>query len=356
VPQQSNGRNSICRESILTSTSAVFSRPEAGLGTFPLASAFGPVAPAAVEQIVGDYLAQGGYYIDTAPTYAFGKVEEKLRKILRDHPRNSFFINTSCGYVRNGEAYDVSGRAADVREDLEGSLERLGLQFVDSYISHIPDLNTPFSETVRALEEAKLQGLARHIGVSNVTYEQLVEYRQHGAIEIVQNRFSLINRSISPDFLDFCMHEGIAIVAYQVIERGILTGKSVAELQFPPHDLRSRKPEFESTPLHILHTWVSDRLLPIAQGLGSSVEAMAIAWALVQPGIAVTQCGATKPQQVKALADARSLRLSDGTLNDIEEAYEDLEERAKAAGYASVRAVLGLEGRDPLSGLSASGR
>jgi aryl-alcohol dehydrogenase-like predicted oxidoreductase len=283
-------------------------------------------------------------------------VEQQLGEILRVRPRTSFFINSSCGYVRKDDAYEISGKATDVREDLEGSLERLGLQYIDSYISHIPDLNTPFSETVQALEAAKQQGLVRHIGVSNVTYEQLVEYRRHGSIEIVQNRFSLINRSISPDFLNFCLSEGIAIVAYQVIERGFLTGKSARELELPPDDLRSRKPEFESTPRQLLHAWVGDRLRPIARALGSSVEAMAIAWALAQPGIAVTQSGATKPQQVKAIAEARTLRLSDSALRDIETAYEDLQERAKSAGYASVRALLGLEGRDPLSGLSASGR
>lgn len=340
----------------MTSTSAIFSKPEAGLGTFPLASAFGAVQPTTAEQIVNEYLSQGGYYIDTAPTYAFGEVEQQLGRTLRQYPRGSFFINTSCGYVRKGDAFEISGRAADVREDLQGSLQRLGLQYIDSYISHIPDPNTPFSETVGALEEAKQQGLVRHIGVSNVTYEQLLEYSRYGSIEIVQNRYSLVNRSISPEFLAFCSRERIAIVAYQVIERGLLTGKSEHELEFPQTDLRSRKPEFEEAPRHLLHSWVRQRLLPIAHELGTSIEAMAIAWALAQPGIAVTQSGATKPGQLQAIADARTLHLPDSALNDIEAAYEELQERAKAAGYTSIRALLGLEGRDPLSGLSASGR
>jgi methylglyoxal reductase len=345
----------------MSTTGLLFQEPQVGLGTFPFASPFSPVTEETVADIVHTYLAQGGYYIDTAPTYAFGAVERQLGRLLSEYPRDRFFINTSCGYVRDGESFRISGRAVHVREDLEGSLDRLQLDYVDSYISHIPDLDTPFSETVEALEKAKEDGLVRHIGVSNVTYDQLVEYCRYGRIEIVQNRLSHINRSITNKFYRFCLDKDISIVAYQVIERGLLTRKPIdapgpTALKPAPTDLRSRKPEFQDEPLQIIHSWVKHTLRDTAKQHELSVPAFSIAWALSQPAVRVAQVGSTDKKQLNALTEARNAPRIDPTSAIIIDAYAELERRAKDAGFASVREMLGLEGRDPLSGLSASGR
>jgi methylglyoxal reductase len=338
-----------------------FPEPQVGLGTFPFASPFSPVSEETVADIVDEYLENGGCYIDTAPTYADGKVEGQLGRLLHKYPRESFFINTSCGYIPDGKSYRISGKAVHVREDLKGSLERLQLDYVDSYISHIPDLNTPFGETVEALQRAKEDGLVRHIGVSNVTYDQLVEYCRYGRIEIVQNRLSHINRSITGKFHRFCLDNDISIVAYQVIERGLLTRKPIdapgpTALKPAPTDLRSRKPEFQDEPLQIIYYWVKHTLCQTAAAYKLSVPAFSIAWALSQPAVRVAQVGSTDRKQLKALAEARNAPRIDPTSALIVEAYAELERRAQDAGFASVRAMLGLEGRDPLSGLSASGR
>src|SRR6266852_885911 len=110
-----------------------------GLGTFPFASPFGEVRADVAADILSGFLSRGGKYIDTAPTYAFGETESLLGRLLSVVPRDDFIINTSCGWVRRGDGYELSGAATDVRKDLEESLHRLQLDYVDVYISHMPD-------------------------------------------------------------------------------------------------------------------------------------------------------------------------------------------------------------------------
>ena len=336
-------------------------KPLIGLGTFPFASPFSPVAEETVAEIVNTYLGNGGYYIDTAPTYAFGEVERQLGRLLRAYDRSDFFINTSCGYVRSedGKSFRISGKAEDVHNDLTESLDLLQLKHVDSYISHIPDKDTPFGETVDALLEEKRIGRAKYIGVSNVTLDQLKEYNQDGAIDIVQNRFSHINRSIDPAFRKYCRDNGISIVAYQVIERGLLTEKKLDELAPAPDDLRSRKPEFAEQCRRIINRWVQGTLYKAIEQTGLSVTAFSIAWVLTHPEVHVAQVGSTNSMQLDALFEAHEYvhSIDSMSLELIETPYNELVGQClKETDFQTIRGMLGVEGSDSLSGLSASGR
>src|SRR5579864_2796892 len=255
-----------------------------GLGTFPFANPFTPVSESSALALIEEFLRRGGEYFDVSPTYAFGAVEEMLGRALRGRRREEFFISTSCGYVRDGDGYRVSGKYDDVVRDCDESLERLGLDFIDIYMSHIPDPAIPFSETMRALADLRSAGKVRAIAVSNVTLEQLGEYNQGGDVNFVQNRFSLINRSLSSQFIDYCKDNEIGIVAYQVIERGLLTPSKNGLAEYREGDLRRRKPEFATPVQTRLREWVGRAIEPIADQSGSSVTALAIAWALQQPG------------------------------------------------------------------------
>ena len=327
-----------------------------GLGTFPLASPFKPVLPDVALEIVKTFLRRGGKYIDTAPTYAFGETARLLGQALKDIPRGDFVINTSCGWVRDGDGYRLSGRATDVRRDFEASLERLCLDYVDVYISHFPDPAIPFCETMAEMEKIRSEGLAKHLGVANVSLEQLREYCNHGKVEVVQNRFSMINRSLSEEFLDFCSEKKIGIVAYQSIERGLLTDRDYAETKPMNNDLRARKPEFADGPREIIKKWVEDMIIPIARREKCTTAALSMAWTLSHPGVAVVQCGASTLAQLDTFDEARRIAVSIGLRNEIDEAYGILCERVLQAGYESVRTMMGIGGPDPLKGLSASGR
>lgn len=327
-----------------------------GLGTFPLASPFTPVTKATATEIIRTYLSLGGKYIDVAPTYAFGEIESLVGETIKDLPRDSFFINTSCGYVLDEKGqFQVSGKYHDVIADCDDSLGRLGLDYLDLYISHVPDPNTSFAETVSAMEELKKQGKIRRIGVSNVTLDQLCTYNQSGAIEYVQNRFSLLNRSFDPEFTSYCETEGIGIIAYQAIDRGLLTEKVVSGLVLRDGDLRLKKAEFSPEVQMVIGRWVGEYLLPIAHELEVPLPALAIWWALQQPAIALCQIGATNTEYLRRNMEAVALTPPSNTLNRIEEAYKELVDIVRENHQQSIREFMGLAQYNIYSG-SASGK
>ena len=322
-----------------------------GLGTFPLASPFTAVDHDTAIEVLDAYFDGGWLYLDTAPTYAFGAVESLLGEYLAGRPRDEFAISTSCGYVRDGDAFRISGRRDDVRRDMEESLARLRLDFVDVYISHIPDLETPLDETAGALQELLDDGMARRIGVSNVDAAQLAQYAAGGNITVVQNRLSYLNRAIDDSLIQECSRLGADIVAYQVIERGLLTDRGPVALR--EGDLRQRKPEFEAQRVQRVRRFVETRLRPLAATVGLPLETLAVRWALGHPGVGLVQQGATTRSQVDALP-LRTIALDPSLREQMDNAYADFETELRREGHTSVRAFLGLTDYDVRSG-SASG-
>lgn len=328
-----------------------------GLGTFPFASPFTKVNESEASNIVTTYLNEGGKYIDTAPTYSFGEVEILLGKILKKFKRDNFFINSSCGFVRQGNGYVKSGRYKDVIQDCEESLLRLGLNEIDLYISHTPDTETgtPFSETISAMEDLKKQGKIKAIGVSNVSLEQLKEYNQSNSVEFVQNRFSLLNQNFDEDFTDYCIDNRIGIVAFQVIERGILTEKFInTNIELSENDLRNKKPEFRKVVRSVVQNWVNDDLLPISIRYDLPLSALAIKWALSNDYIALCQCGATNTKQV--LNNLKSIQSSNSdVIDEINASYEKLSDFLEKEYQQTVIEFLGISLKDTLKG-SATGK
>lgn len=326
-----------------------------GLGTFPFASPFGKMDDANSREILGAFLKRCGKYIDVAPTYAFGKVEELLGEEFKKLNRNQFFVNTSCGYVRSGDAFVVSGKYDDVIADCEASLRRLQLDYIDLYISHIPDVNTPFDETISAMRKLKEDGKIKHIGVSNVTLEQLKEYNRNGDVEFVQNRFSLLNHSVNEEFANYLLGNNIGLVAYQVLDRGLLTNKMLGEFIVKEGDLRKKKPEFNENIVAEIANWVRTSLKPIADKYGISIATLAIKWAQKQPFVAMCQCGATKMEQLNDFENAVNKIIPSIFYDEVDAAYLELEKIIREKYNQTVRQFMGLESYNLYSG-SASGK
>jgi len=322
-----------------------------GLGTFPFTSAFSKVEKDKAIEILDAYFGSGGRYLDVAPTYAFGETERLIGEYLANKPRESFIISTSCGYVRDGDGFRISGKREDIFLDLEESLDRLGLDYFDIYISHIPDLNTPFEETSRALQEILESSVAKQIGVSNVDEEQLLEYSKSANITIVQNRLSYVNRTVSSSMQDLLAKIGAKIVAYQVIERGLLSARGPSITA--ESDLRRRKPEFEQGRIDWLRNFVESSLMQIANRAGMEVEELVIRWVVSQPYVGLAQIGATNPIEASKIPTYNE-PLQPFILNELEQSYTELIDELRIMGFDSPRKYLGLESYDVRSG-SASG-
>lgn len=318
-----------------------------GLGTFPLADVFSHISKDGAKDIVRQFLDKGGYYIDTAPMYGFGDVEDLLGEVLQEFSREQFYITSKCGFTdfegRSFKTMRKSGKYEDVIRECDRSLKRMKLDYIDLYFEHNPDPNTPVEETMRALLHLQKEEKIKEIGVSNVNIAELKEYCLYGKISFVQNRFSLLNQSIQGELREFMMKHEIKLVPYQVIDRGQLTGKvfeNIATLR--KEDLRNNATDWAPDKLNIVADWVKSSLSPIATNLGVTLEQLSIAWALHQPFMGFVIVGNTTPTYTEINLKANEIKLDHNTLDEIDQAYKKLEQDIQEQFRMSIREFRGL--------------
>ncbi len=317
-----------------------------GLGTFPLANVFSEITSRGAEKIVKTFIDNGGYYIHTAPMYGFGEVEKLLGKALKGYSREKFYLITMCGYKDvEGKTFKTIPRGATYEEvirECDISLARLKQDFIDLYFIHSPDPSTPFEETMKALNKLKKIGKIKSIGVSNVNLSELKEYRRYGKVDFIQNRFSLINRSIDGEFANYLLENKILLIPYQVIDRGQLTGKALEGFPMRSEDLRIGRSDWLPEKKDLVAKWVKDRLAPIAKHLGITIGQLSIAWALHQKYIGFVLVGTTNVDYLLINLKADNVKLTSTTLKNIESAYKSLELDIQRKYGQPIREVRGL--------------
>lgn len=318
-----------------------------GLGTFPLADVFTHISKDEAKDIVRQFLDKGGYYIDTAPMYGFGDVEELLGEVLQEYNRDQFYIASKCGFTdfegRSFKTMRKSGKYDDVIRECDRSLERMKLEYIDLYFEHNPDANTPVEETMHALLHLQKDGKIKEIGVSNVNNVELKEYCSFGKISYVQNRFSLLNQSIQGELRDFMLKQDIKLIPYQVIDRGQLTGKVFEDIgKLRDEDLRKNATDWAPDKLNVIADWVKNSLSPIAKRLGITLEQLSIAWALHQPFMGFVIIGNTNPEYTEINLKANTIQLDQKILDEIEQVYKNLELDVQQNFHMSLREFRGL--------------
>lgn len=322
-------------------------RNRVGLGTFPLADVFSSVTKPDAKKLVTQFIEKGGYYIHTAPLYGFGEVEELLGEVLQKQARDNYYISSMCGYIdvegKSFKTVQKSSKFEDVVRECERSLKRLKLDCLDLYFVHNPDPNTPFEETVSALEKLQKDGKIKEIGVSNVNLAELKAYNHSGKINFMQNRFSLLNRSIDQEMEKYLSEHSIKLVPYQVIDRGQLTGKVFEGIgQLREGDLRIGKSDWLPEKVGVIAEWVKTSLAPIAKRNNITIGQLAIAWALLQKYMGFVIVGNTNPKYTEINLKADSIKLGNEDIMEIEKAYQALEKIIKEKYNQSIREFRGL--------------
>lgn len=215
-----------------------------------------PADRAAMRKLLVHALELGHNFFDTADSYGPGVSENIIAEALYPYPKE-LVIGTKGGLVRpSRERWDTDGRPQHLRRALNGSLKRLRLERIDLYQFHAPDENVPFDESVGALAELQRAGKIRHLGLSNVSVQELNEARRIASIVSVQNRYNLEDRS-SDDVLAICEQAGIAFLPWYPLGAG--------------QALRSAKikrivMELRATPAQVAIAWLLARsavMLPI---------------------------------------------------------------------------------------------
>lgn len=165
--------------------------------------------------------------IDTADAYGPEVSEQLIAEALHPYPQG-LVIASKGGLIRSGpNQWDLDGRPEHLREALEGTLKRLRLERIDLYQFHRPDPKVPFEKSVGTLAELRQQGKIRHIGLSNVTVEQLRQAQGIVPISSVQNRYNLTDRA-SEAVLEACERQNIGFIPWNPLATNNLASKGSA--------------------------------------------------------------------------------------------------------------------------------
>lgn len=277
--------------------------------------------------------------LDTAPIYGFGLSEELVGEAIKGK-RDHYEILTKCGMSWEGtkgeyffttndnsgvqrDIYTYSGRDSIIAE-CEGSLKRLGTDYIDLYQVHWPDATTPIEEAMEAFRLLLEQGKIRAAGVSNYSVEQME--RASGVVDLASNQvpYSMVRRDIEEDVVPWCLDNNCGILAYSPLQRGLLTGKIRPDYTFNPGDSRPESAHFKLHNLIETNKFL-DKIKPLAEEKACTLSELVIAWTLYQPGITVALVGARTEEQVKQNAGALEVHLSGEELNVINKELEKLD-------------------------------
>ena len=183
---------------------------------------------------------RGIHFVDTAPVYGFGRSEEIVGKALKGYiPRDQVVIATKVGleWSDSGKVFRNSTRQRLLKE-VDDSLRRLQVDYIDLYQVHWPDPLVPFEETAEVMNELLEAGKIRAIGVSNYSPEQMDAFRKGAPLHSIQPPYNLFERQIEEDILPYAKQHKMAVMAYGSICRGLLSGKMSADRSFDGDDLR----------------------------------------------------------------------------------------------------------------------
>lgn len=195
-------------------------------------------------------------FVDTADSYGPYSVEELIREAL--HPYDGVLVATKGGLVRTGPGeWKPLGRPEYLRQEVEMSLRRLGLDCIGLYQLHRVDPQVPAEESVAELAALQREGKIRHLGLSQVTVAQIEQLRKTATIVSVQNLYNVTSRRADPT-LQYCERERLAFIPWFPIGGGVLTSSDGA--------LRAVAAELDATPAQVALAWLlrrSPAMLPI---------------------------------------------------------------------------------------------
>ena len=261
--------------------------------------------------------------IDTADAYGPYTNEELVGRALAGDYRERAVLATKVGLVM-GASDDTKaagpaspgagrdGRPEHVRESIDGSLRRLGTDYVDLYQLHRVDPAVPLEETWAAMAEAVTSGKARYIGLSEVSVDEIKLAQTVHRVATVQSELSLWTRDVLAAVLPYCREQGIALLPFAPLGRGFLAGRFASFEDLPHDDFRRKLPRFQQDALRANLAIVAG-VRKVAERIGATPAQVALAWVLAQGRQVVPIPGTKTPKYLEenAAAAGVTLRASD---------------------------------------------
>ncbi|MHB8393616.1 MAG: aldo/keto reductase [Candidatus Dormibacteria bacterium] len=266
-------------------------------------------------------------WIDTAAVYGLGRSEEVVGRALRTIPASQRpLVFTKGGMITDRDRpYDEPERdlsPRSIRREVEASLGRLGVDRIDLYQFHWPDeVGTPIEESWGEMALLVDEGKVRAAGVSNFDVGLLERAEAVRHVDSLQPPFSLLLRDSGQAVIPWAAAHGTGVIVYSPMQSGLLTDNfTAARLTTMAEDDWRRRSAFFLEPALSRNLALRDALRPVADRLGTTVSAVAVAWTLSWPGVTGAIVGAREPGQVDGWVDAGRIKLSSQDLSAIKEA------------------------------------
>jgi len=266
---------------------------------------------------------------DTADAYGGGRSERWIGEWLAERGKPGIIVTTKVFHSVEGDPADHGLGYDRVLQRLDSSLERLGLERVDLYLTHASDADTPIEETLRALDELVRTRQVGAIGASNITGDELEQAlatsAEHGLarFEWVQNPYSLLDRSAEREVFPICEREGLGFTPFGPLEGGWLTGKYRGGQTPPPGSRMTMRPEpYAHLQTERVYRGI-ERLEAAAAERGVHMATLALAWVLAHSLVAGAVVGPRRPGQLDVVRDALRLELTPSERTDLAGLFDE---------------------------------
>jgi aryl-alcohol dehydrogenase-like predicted oxidoreductase len=235
------------------------------------------------SEVIGRAIDLGCTMLDTADTYGPHVSEQAVGTAIAGR-RDEVIVATKFGIVsapRAGQPAVVNGSPEYVRASVDGSLSRLGIDYIDLYYQHRADTSVPIEETVEAMAELVTAGKVRFLGLSEASVDTIRRASVVHPITALQSEWSIWSRDIEAEIVPTCRELGIGIVPFSPLGRGFLTGKISSFEELPERDLRRRHPRFTGDAFDANQASVAV-VREIATEVGAMPGQVALAWLLAK--------------------------------------------------------------------------
>jgi 1-deoxyxylulose-5-phosphate synthase len=270
---------------------------------------------------------RGINFFDTADMYSRGVSEEVVGRALRDYARrDEIVVATKVFYPVTDHPNSRGLSRKHILAAIDGSLARLGMDYVDLYQIHRFDPHTPIEETLEALHDVVKAGKARYVGASSMAAWQfmkmLATQKAHGWSRFVsmQNHYNLVYREEEREMLPLCREEGIGVIPWSPLARGFLAGNRKRGTK--DATTREQHDEFGHGLYYSENDYdIADRVVQVAREKGVLPIQVALAWVAQQPGITAPIVGASRLEQLDQLIDGLSVTLTPDERTFLESRY-----------------------------------
>ncbi|WP_075293053.1 aldo/keto reductase [Pararhizobium arenae] len=264
-------------------------------------------------------------FLDTANVYSDGSSEEIVGRLVRENVKRDEVVIASKVYQRMDKSANGMGLSRkSIMSEVDNSLRRLGTDYIDLYQTHFWDNETPIEETLEALNDVVRAGKVRYIGASNMyawqfaTSIQISKHRNWAAFTSMQLHLNLIYREEQREMLPLCRSEGIGVMVFSPLARGLLTKDSNEKSTRAETDLVTGR-WYEKTAA--ADQAVVDEVRAIAEERGLPRAQIALAWVMRQSGVTCPIIGATKSQHLQDAIASLDVTLSDEEVSRLEANY-----------------------------------